>query len=260
MPNLNPVLNGNGGYGPVNGGLAYGSRFPDLTVEDIVRAQRELLDALGVRHLVAVIGPSYGGFQAFQWAVTYPDFMDGIVAAVTAPKLPPGRLQSLLARLSQDPGWNGGDYYDRPGAMLETLTEIRTETLRGYGAEAQLADRFPEPARREAELGRIARAWAEQFDANSLVILRKALEHFDVTPAFARIRAKVLYVLSTTDSLFPPSLAPEVMEGLRAAGVDATYFELESPYGHLASGRDSGRWAEPLRIFIDKLTHARLSR
>ena len=67
-------------------GKPYGPAFPDITLGDIVRAQRLMLDSLGVRHLVAVAGQSFGGFQAFQWAISYPDFMEGIVASVTAPK------------------------------------------------------------------------------------------------------------------------------------------------------------------------------
>ena len=137
--------------------------------------------------------------------------------------------------------------------MLDTSTQMRIETLRGYGIEAQLADRISDPAAREAELHRIARAWAGTFDANSLVILRKALQGYDVEPDFARIRARVLYVLSTTDTLFPPSLAEPVMRKLRDAGVRAEYVELESPYGHLASGRDAGKWAPALRRFLDAL-------
>lgn len=233
-------------------GKPYGSRFPDLTVSDIVAAQRQLIEHLGVRHLRAVIGPSYGGFQAFTWAVDYPDFMHGIVAAVTAPSTPPGRLEKLVAQLAQDPNWNGGDYYDR-GGVLETTTKMRVETLRGYGIEAQLADRIADPAEREAELRRIARAWAKAFDANSLVILRKALLDYDVEPDFARIRARVLYMLSTTDTLFPPSLGEPVVRKLRDAGVNAEYVELDSPYGHLASGRDAAKWAPALRRFLDGL-------
>jgi homoserine O-acetyltransferase/O-succinyltransferase len=130
---------------------------------------------------------------------------------------------------------------------------MRMETLRGYGIDAQLAERIPDPAAREAELRRIARAWAEQFDANSLVILRNALRGYDVEPDFARIRARVLYVLSTTDTLFPPTLAEPVMRKLREAGVRAEYFELDSPYGHLASGRDAEKWAPALRGFLARL-------
>ncbi len=178
--------------------------------------------------------------------------MHGIVAAVTAPSTPPGRLEKLVAQLAQDPNWNGGDYYDR-GGVLATTTKMRMETLRGYGIEAQLADRIADPAEREAELHRIARAWAEAFDANSLVILRKALLDYDIEPDFVRIRARVLYVLSTTDTLFPPSLGEAVVRKLRAAGVTAEYVELESPYGHLASGRDAAKWAPALRRFLDAL-------
>ncbi len=233
-------------------GRPYGSHFPALRVTDIVEAQRLLLEHLGVRHLVAVAGPSYGGFQAFQWAVSYPEMMEGVVAAVTAPRSPSGRLEALIERLARDPNWNGGDYYDT-GGMVATTTEMRIETLRGYGLEAQLADRFSDPAAREAELRRIARAWAEQFDANSLVILRRALEGFDLEPEFGRVRARVLYVLSTTDTLFPPTLAEPVMAKLHAAGVRAEYVELNSPYGHLASGRDAEKWAPALRAFMRKL-------
>ncbi len=233
-------------------GRPYGSRFPDLSVMDIVTAQRRLVEHLGIRHLVAVIGPSYGGFQAFAWAVTFPDFMDGIVAAVTSPKAPPRGLEPPEARLAQDPNWNGGDYYDR-GGVVETTTQMRMETLRGYGIEAQLAERIPDPAAREAELRRIARAWAEQFDANSLVILRNALRGYNVEAEFPRIRARVLYVLSTTDTLFPPRLGEPVMRKLHAAGVRAEYIELDSPYGHLASGRDAEKWAPALRGFLARL-------
>lgn len=87
----------------------YGPDFPRFTVGDIVRAQKLLLEHLGVKHLVAVVGPSYGGYQAFQWAVTYPDFMHGIVAVVTAPKnmRPANATQTLIAQLAEHPNWNG---------------------------------------------------------------------------------------------------------------------------------------------------------
>src|SRR4030095_12049039 len=67
-------------------GKPYGPDFPDISLVDIVTAQKALLDHLGVKHLVAVAGPSFGGYQSFQWGVTFPDFMDGLVAAVSAPK------------------------------------------------------------------------------------------------------------------------------------------------------------------------------
>src|SRR5881394_2132452 len=115
-------------------GKPYGPDFPAIGIRDIVTAQKALLDSLGVKHLVAVAGPSYGGYQAFQWAVDYPDFMDGIVAVVTAPKAQNAEqsLAELQARLAADPEWNGGHYYDRGGAKT-VLTELRVEMLKRNG-------------------------------------------------------------------------------------------------------------------------------
>jgi homoserine O-acetyltransferase len=234
-------------------GRPYGSAFPRISVADIVTAQKRLLTHLGVTHLRAVVGPSYGGFQAFQWAVTFPDFMDGVAPVVTSP-LPPSsdRVEGLLKWFAPDPNWNGGDYYDQ-GGVRDTLTALRVDTLTRYGLLASLAERFADPA---AELRRIASAWAEVFDANSLFILGRAMEDYDITPHYGRIRVPLLYVLSRTDALFPPSLAPGVMAGLRAAGVDAEYVEIDSEHGHLASGADAAKWAPALRGFIAKLEAA----
>src|SRR5208337_723524 len=101
-----------GGINPQTG-EAYGPDFPNITIRDIVAAQKALLDSLGVRHLVAVAGPSYGGYQAFQWAVAYPDMMDAIAAVVTAPRSQNAEssLAELQARLATDPEWHGGHYY-----------------------------------------------------------------------------------------------------------------------------------------------------
>jgi homoserine O-acetyltransferase/O-succinyltransferase len=231
-------------------GRPYGSSFPKITVADIVAAQKRLLEHLGVMHLRAVVGPSYGGFQAFQWAVDFPDFMDGVAPVVTSP-LPPqsDRVEGLLKWFEEDPNWNGGDYYDR-GGVHATLTDLRVDTLTRYGLRNSLSERFADP---DAELRRIASAWADVFDANSLFILGGAMGTYDITPHYGRIRVPVLYVLSRTDALFPPSLAPGVMAGLRAAGVEAEYVEIDSEHGHLASGADADKWAPALRAFIAKL-------
>jgi homoserine O-acetyltransferase len=235
-------------------GKPYGPHFPDITLGDIVRAQRLMLESLGVHHLIAVAGLSFGGFQAFQWAVTFPDFMSGIVASVTAPKGFGGEesVKALLAQLAADPNWNGGWYYDR-GGLAATMTALRMDTLRRYGASAIVAATIAEPAARQARLHEMAALWARDFDPNSLVVLRKAMVRFDVERDFAKIRARVLYVLSRTDVLFPPSLASGVLDGLAAAGVDATYVEIDSDFGHLASGADATKWAPALKAFLDRL-------
>jgi homoserine O-acetyltransferase/O-succinyltransferase len=235
-------------------GKPYGSKFPRITMEDIVTAQMRMLEGLGVTHLRAVVGPSYGGFQAFQWGVTFPLFMDGIVAVVTSPRPPNSdRISALLKWFEPDPNWNGGDYYET-GGVRQTLTALRVDTLTRYGMANSLAASFGDKA--DAELHRIAANWAETFDANSLFILGRAMETFDVASEFDRIKVPVLYVLSRTDALFPPSLAPGVMAGLKEAGVDARYFEIDSDHGHLASGADADKWAPALKAFMAKLEGA----
>jgi len=237
-------------------GNHYGPRFPDITVGDIVGTQRRLLDHLGIEKLVAIVGPSYGGFQAFQWAVDYPDAMRGIAAVVTSPVVPrersEGNLARLLATLSKDPNWNGGDYYD-VGGLLESMIQIRIATLKTYGIETRLRNTMSDPEQIEAAVRAEATRWAQGFDANSLIILAKALRGFDVTAQLGRIKSKVLYVLSRTDKLFPPELADSVMSALKAAGVDADYFLLDSDYGHSASGLDAHKWAPRLAQFMASL-------
>ena len=232
----------------------WGPDFPDITLGDIVNAQKALLDGIGVKHLVAVAGPSFGGYQTFQWGVSYPGFMDGLVPVVSAPKGSGGdsAVQSLVAALAKDPRWNDGWYYDN-GGITSTLTELRVATLRRCDIDEQLVAKFPDKAARETEILRRALAWAKSFDGNSLVVLRKASVRFDAEKDFAKIKARLLYVLSRTDKVFPPAIAPDVMAKLKAAGVSADYFEIDSDYGHSASGLDAAKWAPRLRAFMADL-------
>jgi homoserine O-acetyltransferase len=232
-------------------GKPYGPDFPDITLGDIVNAQKALLDSLGVKHLVAVAGPSFGGYQVFQWGVSYPEMMDGLVSVVSAPKGSGGEaaVKSLIDTLAKDPNWNGGWYYDK-GGIVKVLTDMRVATLKRYGIDEQLAAQFPDEAAREAEIVRRAETWSKVFDGNSLVALRKASVRFDAEKDMAKIKAKVLYVLSRTDKVFPPSIAPDVMAKLKAAGVSADYYEIDSDFGHSASGLDAAKWAPRLKTFM----------
>src|SRR5258705_140472 len=111
-------------------GKPYGPDFPDITLRDMVVAQKTLLEGLGVQHLVAVAGPSFGGYQTFQWAVTYPTFMNGAVVVVSAPKGSGGdaAVKTLQDRLATDPNWNGGPYFV-PRRNLPSIPHMRFETL-----------------------------------------------------------------------------------------------------------------------------------
>ena len=146
-------------------GKPYGPTFPEITLRDMVTSQKLLVDSLGLKSLVAVVGPSMGGFQSFQWAASFPGFMKGIAASVTAPRAPNrrGGLEALQKRLASDPNWNGGWYYEN-GGIPGTLEQIRYETLLNYGQG-------------EAEAKVAAKSWAKIYDGHSLVTLRLSLIH-----------------------------------------------------------------------------------
>ncbi|MBL0124473.1 MAG: alpha/beta fold hydrolase [Betaproteobacteria bacterium] len=228
----------------------YGIDFPAITLKDIVALQKRLLDNLGVTRLAAVAGPSLGGYQSLQWAVSYPAFVERVVAAVSAPFNPPSAVQStpLRAQLALEPAWNSG--HPAPGAMRDWLARLRVATLTRYGVDADLAPRFPDQTARAAEIQRLAMDWAAVFDACSLLTLAHAAENFDLRARLSEIRAPLLMVMSRSDSVFSPQLAREFAPLLSAAGVRWSYFELDSNKGHFASGADAHLWSDTLREFL----------
>ena len=127
-----------------------------------------------------------------------------------------------------DPNWNGGWHYER-GGIVSTLTTVRYQTMMRYGANELYAVTIPDATEREAHILRLSEAWAREFDPNSMVTLRRALE------------------------TFPPSIAPDVMDKLARAGVDAKYVEIDSAFGHLASGPEWAKWGPALKTFLDSL-------
>ncbi|MCK9688851.1 alpha/beta fold hydrolase [Scleromatobacter humisilvae] len=235
-------------------GKPYGTTFPDMTVGDMIEAQKLLLDHYGVTRLAAAVGPSMGGYQAFEWGVAYPDFVQRVVAAVTCPyhRSPIASEVALRETLSKAPAWRDGAYVDTPGSMQPYMKTMRVATLKRYGLENELAAAFPDPAAREAEIERLAAGWAAVFDPNALMTLTRACDRFDVRPRLRNLRAPVLYVNSRTDVGFPPGLALEVLPILEAAGVKVRYIELDSDKGHLASGADAALWSDDLKRFLEQ--------
>lgn len=233
-------------------GKPYGSSFPAITIRDVVASQHALMTQLGIKKLVAVLGPSFGGIQALQWAVSYPDAMRGVVALLASVGRPPANIERVQASLAKDPKWNGGDYYEH-GNLVETLTAIRIEMLKSYGIDAALSRTIPGPTERSAAIARRARQWAEGFDANTLLTIVKIIASYDVSSDLHKIKARLLYVLSRTDHLFPPTLAPDAMRRFKDAGVDAQYFEIDSENGHTAASTDAALWTPTLRAFMKSL-------
>ena len=232
-------------------GVAFGPNFPAVRFSDIVRLQERLMASFGVNHLHAVVGVSMGGFQTLQWGVQYPDRVKRLVVALSALNgafVRPGGTDTLGDSLRAEPAWNGG--WPAPGAMVPFLTRLRTNTLLNYGMDAFLVAQGLDAPQRAARMHEMAAQWAAGFDANSLVTLRDAISHFDVSESCAAIRARLLLVLSSTDALFPASRGEQTLAHLKARGVDAQFFPLESAFGHLASGLDWQGWETPLRQFL----------
>lgn len=238
-----------------NSGRPYGAAFPAITFEDIVQGQHRLLQSLGVRKLVAVAGNSIGGFQAFQWAVTFPDYMRGVIAMDTGPKdlFDTGAgIPDLIATLSKDPNWNGGEYYTQ-GSVEDALTVLRVNMLKSYGFEDKLEVGPNKPAP-EAVLLETAREWAKEFDAHSLITLMRAWADFNVEDELHKVKAKVFYILCDTDEVFPASVGQSVMSKLKGSGVEATYHEVKSRLGHYATTEEPEKWTPEAASFLAGLT------
>lgn len=230
-------------------GKPYGPDFPDITLADIVEVQHRLLHALGVKRLRAVIGPSFGGFQALQWALDHPDQVDAIGVIASDFRAPPGPGKAQqVARLATSAQWHGGWYYDK-GGMAQTLEALRRQTLQVYGLERLHESRGLTPEQSRDRIAAACRQWAGQFDANSLPVLAGAAEHFDVRERLAEIRARVLMVQATTDAIFP---ANEVSrQHLASLSPPTRYLALDSPFGHMAASVESARWAHEIAWLLE---------
>jgi homoserine O-acetyltransferase/O-succinyltransferase len=229
-------------------GKPWGPTFPRITLEDIVAAQHRLLHRLGVRHLQAVVGPSYGGFQALQWAVSHPDMVSACGAVVSGPYSPPGLdAASAAAKYADHPDWHGGWHYEHPG-LRQRLFEQRQQTMRHYGLERLYEDRYPDPAERRRRMDEGCRTWADRFDPNSMVVLAGAAAGFDLRDRLAEISARLLLVQCTTDAIFPPD--PATQARLAEAKGPVRYTVIDSPYGHMAPGIEWQRLEAELRWLL----------
>ncbi len=249
-----------GSTGPASpdpeGGYPYAMRFPVVTIRDMVRAQKRLLDSLGVRRLALVIGGSIGGQQALEWAVEFPDFVERAVpVAATGALGPQGVGMSEIGRraIMADPDWQGGDYYGTGRQPEAGLAIARMAGMMTYQSAAGQWERFgrrsaSRPALHEEFGGRFeiesylhyqGKALVERFDANSYLYLSRAMDLYDVAfgyeseeEAYSRIEAEVLFVGISSDWLFPPTEVRQTARRARKAGAEAGYAEIESLSGH----------------------------
>lgn len=236
-------------------GKPYGPDFPKYTTRDMIAAQHLLIDHLGINELKAVAGYSYGGHLTFLWGATYPDRMRALIpiAGVIERKTNVADIAKIISRFEGCPGWNGGHYYgneDLPGGVREKMIEARIETLGKYGLGDYLAANGNDADACAKQISARAHAWSRQFDANSLYILYEA--GIGSTADASKIKAPLLNVLANSDSVVDVKLGQPIVELLKSHGVDASFVEIDTPYGHTGPMLDAHKWADKLKALLER--------
>ena len=248
-------------------GKPYGMTFPVVSFKDFVNVQKALVDSLGIRRLRAVVGASGGGFQAYEWAASYPNMVERIVPVISTPRADPyliGWLDAWAQPIRLDPKWNGGDYYDKEppleglkGALkLVTLHAFQSEwAAKTFGSEPAEAGKDPGKAmdnhfKIESGLETVAAARAKTADANHFLYMVKTNQLASADPA--KIKMPVLLLYSPTDLVFQEQQVAAAAGELAAAGSTVETGKLIGPYGHNNGVFAISQAADQIRAFIDK--------
>jgi homoserine O-acetyltransferase len=257
-------------------GRPYGSRFPVLTIGDMVRAQARLLDRLGIERLLAVAGGSMGGFQALEWTTAYPERVRGAILLATSARSSPQTVAwNAIGRraIVRDPRWRGGDYYGgEPPAdglavarMIGHITYLSEPSLeRKFGRAFQAADAPGYTLDREfaieSYLEYQGASFNARFDANSYLYITKAMDYWDLPArygsldaALARSQADFLLLSFTSDWLYPTAESLAIADALRRLGRPVEHVEIESNAGHDAFLVDSDLQAPIIEDFLASL-------
>ena len=257
-------------------GRPWGSRFPVVSVRDMVRTEAAVADALGISRWHAVVGGSMGGMQALEWGVMYPERVRAIVPVATtiaASAQQIGWWSTGRRVIRMDPRWRGGDYYDAPpgDGPHESLAIARMISQITFRSDDVFTDRFGrevvEPIEgfqmwQRFEVERYLEYHGDKlvrrFDANSYLVLTKAMDLHDLgrgrggaETALARVQAPILAVGISSDVLYPAYQSREIVDVARRVGVDATYVELDSVHGHDAFLIEHDQLGPPVAEFLD---------
>ena len=257
----------------------YGADFPVVTVEDWVNAQARLLNALGIQQLAAVMGGSLGGMQALSWSLQYPDRVRHAVVIASAPNLNAENIAfNEVARraITTDPDFHGGHFYAhgvvpkrglRIARMLGHITYLSDDVMNTkFGRALQSGDVFKYSTQEiefqiESYLRYQGDKFSEYFDANTYLLITRALDYFDpacahggdLTKALASARAKFLLVSFTTDWRFAPARSREMVQALVANQRDVSYAEIDAPHGHDAFLLDDPRYLKVVRSYFERI-------
>lgn len=254
-------------------GKPYGSSFPNITIGDMVKAQKALADGLGVKRVHAVLGGSMGGFQALKWCLDYADFVEKCVIIASSTRLSSQALAfEIVGRdvILRDPHFNGGDYYEGSlpadglsnARKLAHITYLSAESMeqkfgRSVG-EGTNPRTFDTGFHLESYLRYQGAKFVERFDANTYLHITWAMDHFDLeseygslAEAFSHMQAEVLNVNLSTDWLFPPSESRLITDELLNLGKRVTSVELDTPFGHDGFLLEVGDLGEVLGRFLN---------
>ena len=231
----------------------YGLDFPLITIGDMVNAQRNLIDHLKINKILAVVGGSMGGMQVLQWMISYPYRIQAAIPIATTMKHTPQQIafnevgrQAVMA----DPNWKNGNYYGLkpPAKGLAVARMIGHIT---YMSDASMAEKFGRRTRLDKEQFKFSADFevegylryrgdnfVKRFDANSYLFITKAIDYFNllnghgISNVFKGLKAKVLVVTFKSDWLYPTYQSQEIAKACKLSGVDASYCEINSTYGH----------------------------
>jgi homoserine O-acetyltransferase len=254
-------------------GKPYGPDFPIITIADMVNAQRLLIDHLGIDRLYAVAGGSMGGMQALQWAASYPHRVRAAIPIATALKHSSQQIafdevirQSIMA----DPDWRQGSYYEhgQPNRGLAVARMIGHIT---FMSDASMEEKFSRRLKNgiysysfaqdfevEGYLRYRGDNFVKRFDANSYLYITRAMDYFDLSGgrlvgSDTTIDTRFLVISFKSDWLYPSHQSREIVRELKRAGIDATYCELDSTYGHDAFLLEAGAQTRIITHFLDNL-------
>lgn len=255
-------------------GKPYGLAFPFITIKDIVHAQKRMLDYLGIHRLLCVAGGSMGGMQALTWAKLYPEMVtSAIPIATTAIHSAQNIALNEVGRqaIIADPNWNQGDYYGKePPArglavarMIGHISYLSDHSMHEkFGRKLQDKDKFSfdfiTDFQVESYLQYQGTAFTQRFDANSYLYITKALDYFDLSEetgsletALCHVKSKFLVIAFSSDWLYPPYQSKSIVKALKRNGVDVSYCEIQSDYGHDAFLLENEQQTKLIHYFLD---------
>lgn len=270
-----------GSTGPMHNnpatGKPYGAGFPVVTVEDWVHAQARLADRLGIQKFAAVMGGSLGGMQALAWSMLYPTRIAHSLVIASTPKLSAQNIAfNDVARqaILTDPDYHDGDFYAHDVVPKRGLRVARMIGHITYLSDDDMAEKFGRDLRNadyqfgygvdfeiESYLRYQGDKFSEYFDANTYLLITKALDYFDparthngdLDAALANTQAEFLVVSFTTDWRFAPDRSREIVQALVNNQRRVTYAEIDAPHGHDAFLLDDARYMSVVRAYYDKV-------